>query len=333
VTRCALLADNGCGWAIADLALHRSAGVLNLPLPTHSRGRSAPRARRRGHRRAAHRRSGPCRRAPCRASGVVESPRSGPRPLAATARGRRRGPLPPRHREDHLHLRQHRHAQGRLPGQRGARARRRVARRGHAPARRRAPPLPAAARRPCSTTSPACRAAPLAGAACVLPSTRLTGVSHGGVDVARCSPASRATGHSSMMLVPELLRVLLAAIGRGWRARVAALHRRRRRLVSRRNCSSRPRQPACRCTRATASASAPRWCALNTPAAPARQRRASAAARPRARRFEGQIHVRGAVMPATSARPLPRRTRRSPPATSASSMTTASCTLRAAQAT
>lgn len=33
VTRCALLADNGCAWAIADLALLR-AGLLNLPLPT-----------------------------------------------------------------------------------------------------------------------------------------------------------------------------------------------------------------------------------------------------------------------------------------------------------
>jgi long-subunit acyl-CoA synthetase (AMP-forming) len=34
VTRCALLADNGCDWVIADLAL-RHAGLLNVPLPAH----------------------------------------------------------------------------------------------------------------------------------------------------------------------------------------------------------------------------------------------------------------------------------------------------------
>jgi long-subunit acyl-CoA synthetase (AMP-forming) len=34
VQRCALLADNGCGWAIADLAL-LAAGIVNIPLPVY----------------------------------------------------------------------------------------------------------------------------------------------------------------------------------------------------------------------------------------------------------------------------------------------------------
>lgn len=57
----------------------------------------------------------------------------------------------------------------------------------------------------------------LAGATCLLPSSRITGMSYAGPDVPRllrCIATSRA---GSLVLVPELLRLLVAAAERGWR--------------------------------------------------------------------------------------------------------------------
>ncbi len=60
-------------------------------------------------------------------------------------------------------------------------------------------------------------AAPLAGATCILPPLRETGIRYGGLDVpALLGCISRHAPHS-MILVPELLRVLVGAAAQGWR--------------------------------------------------------------------------------------------------------------------
>jgi long-subunit acyl-CoA synthetase (AMP-forming) len=61
-------------------------------------------------------------------------------------------------------------------------------------------------------------AAPLAGATCVLPSLQTTGIHYGGVDVRAMLDCIVRSQPQSMILVPELLRVLVGAIDRGWRA-------------------------------------------------------------------------------------------------------------------
>jgi long-subunit acyl-CoA synthetase (AMP-forming) len=60
-------------------------------------------------------------------------------------------------------------------------------------------------------------AAPLAGAGCALPSAQTTGVSYAGVDLPRLLACITRFEPGSMILVPELLRLLLAGVAHGWR--------------------------------------------------------------------------------------------------------------------
>ncbi|MGB5102896.1 MAG: AMP-binding protein [Steroidobacteraceae bacterium] len=57
----------------------------------------------------------------------------------------------------------------------------------------------------------------LAGAACLLPSARMTGMSYSGPDVPRLLRCISTSRPGSLVLVPELLRLLVAAAERGWR--------------------------------------------------------------------------------------------------------------------
>lgn len=57
----------------------------------------------------------------------------------------------------------------------------------------------------------------MAGGTCVLRSTAETGMSYGGVDAARLLASIAAAQPQSVILVPELLRLLLGAVRRGWR--------------------------------------------------------------------------------------------------------------------
>ena len=59
-------------------------------------------------------------------------------------------------------------------------------------------------------------AAPMAGATCVLPPTRSTGIRFGGVDAAALLACIGRHAPESMILVPELLRLLVAGCERGW---------------------------------------------------------------------------------------------------------------------
>jgi len=59
-------------------------------------------------------------------------------------------------------------------------------------------------------------AAPMAGATCLLPSTRSTGIRFGGVDAAALLACISRHAPESMILVPELLRLLVAGCERGW---------------------------------------------------------------------------------------------------------------------
>ena len=60
--------------------------------------------------------------------------------------------------------------------------------------------------------------APLLGAEVVLPSLGETGIGYGGLDVGKLLAALQRHEPGSLLLVPELLRVLVAAVARGWRA-------------------------------------------------------------------------------------------------------------------
>lgn len=60
--------------------------------------------------------------------------------------------------------------------------------------------------------------APLLGASVVLPSLRETGIGYGGLDLERLLGVLTRYSPDSLLLVPELLRVLVAAVARGWRA-------------------------------------------------------------------------------------------------------------------
>jgi len=55
-----------------------------------------------------------------------------------------------------------------------------------------------------------------AGATCVIPSLAATGMSYAGVDAVRLTAAITAHRPSSLILVPELLRVLVQAAAAGW---------------------------------------------------------------------------------------------------------------------
>jgi len=60
--------------------------------------------------------------------------------------------------------------------------------------------------------------APLsAGATCLLPPAAVTGMSYAGPDPARLLACIAATRPQSIVLVPELLRLLVSAVERGWR--------------------------------------------------------------------------------------------------------------------
>jgi long-subunit acyl-CoA synthetase (AMP-forming) len=61
-------------------------------------------------------------------------------------------------------------------------------------------------------------AAPLSGATTVLPSLAETGINYGGVNAAALLACIERHEPDSLLLVPELLRLLLAASRRGWRA-------------------------------------------------------------------------------------------------------------------
>jgi long-chain acyl-CoA synthetase len=61
-------------------------------------------------------------------------------------------------------------------------------------------------------------AAPLSGANCVIPATATTGIRYGGVDAALLLKCIGDHHPESLILVPELLRLLVAAQQRGWRA-------------------------------------------------------------------------------------------------------------------
>lgn len=56
----------------------------------------------------------------------------------------------------------------------------------------------------------------IAGATCCVPPSREIGMSYGGLDVSRLLAAVSATRPASLILVPELLLVLTAAAERGW---------------------------------------------------------------------------------------------------------------------
>jgi long-chain acyl-CoA synthetase len=58
----------------------------------------------------------------------------------------------------------------------------------------------------------------LAGATCLLPPAETTGMSYGGVDPARMLGCIAQAQPESLVLVPELLRLLVTAAERGWRA-------------------------------------------------------------------------------------------------------------------
>jgi len=60
-------------------------------------------------------------------------------------------------------------------------------------------------------------AAPMAGAACVVAPAHDTGVAYGRVDLPKLLGCISRHEPGSMILVPELLRLLLAGIGQGWR--------------------------------------------------------------------------------------------------------------------
>lgn len=56
----------------------------------------------------------------------------------------------------------------------------------------------------------------LAGATCLLPPARITGMSYGGLDAARLLDCITARRPGSVVLVPELLHLLVTAAERGW---------------------------------------------------------------------------------------------------------------------
>ena len=58
--------------------------------------------------------------------------------------------------------------------------------------------------------------APRLGASVVLPSLRETGIGYGGLDLDRLLGSITRHAPGSLLLVPELLRVLVAAVARGW---------------------------------------------------------------------------------------------------------------------
>ena len=58
----------------------------------------------------------------------------------------------------------------------------------------------------------------LAGATCLLPPASVTGMSYAGPDVPRLLGCIASSQPDSIVLVPELLRVLVTAVERGWRA-------------------------------------------------------------------------------------------------------------------
>ena len=123
-------------------------------------------------------------------------------------------------------------------------------------------------------------------------------MSYAGPDVARMLACISSSAPQSLVLVPELLRVLVAAAERGWHgAGVAALRRGGRRAGVGRACSSAPRRPGCRCSKATASASARRSSASTRPQA--RRRGSVGRPLPHARvrvADDGQIMVSGVTM-------------------------------------
>jgi len=59
--------------------------------------------------------------------------------------------------------------------------------------------------------------APALGVETALPSLSHTGVGYGGLDLAKMRACIEQYAPSSMLLVPELLRVLVASVGMGWR--------------------------------------------------------------------------------------------------------------------
>jgi long-subunit acyl-CoA synthetase (AMP-forming) len=58
----------------------------------------------------------------------------------------------------------------------------------------------------------------LSGATCLLPPSSSTGMSYAGPDVARMLACITGAGAESLVLVPELLRMLVTAVERGWPA-------------------------------------------------------------------------------------------------------------------
>jgi long-subunit acyl-CoA synthetase (AMP-forming) len=213
--RHALLADNGCGWAIADLALHR-ARALNVPLPAYFTAAQV---------RHALQDAGidlVLTDDPQRLLGLqvglaplAVSPHSG---LVALRREPGEGPRP-RLPAGTTKITYTSGSTGSPKGVcLGADALERVARSladVTAPlgARRHLCLLPLAT---LLDNIAGLLAAPLAGAACLLPPVRRTGVRYGGLDVPALLECIGAQQPESMILVPELLRVLVAAVARGW---------------------------------------------------------------------------------------------------------------------
>jgi long-subunit acyl-CoA synthetase (AMP-forming) len=58
----------------------------------------------------------------------------------------------------------------------------------------------------------------LAGATCLLPPASVTGMSYAGPDISRMLACVAGCAPQSIVLVPELLRVLVTAVERGWKA-------------------------------------------------------------------------------------------------------------------
>ena len=214
-TRHALLADNGIGWAIADLAL-LAMRALNVPLPAYFTDAQV------AHALVDAGIDLVLTDEPARVLALLpgfgaigESPRTGLVALRRTPAGAPRPPLPP----GTIKIT---YTSGSTAAPKGvcldADTIRRVAR------------SLADVTRPLGVTRHLCLlplatlldnvaglvAAPLAGATCVVPSTRSTGIRFGGVDVAALLACVGRHAPESMILVPELLRLLVAGCERGW---------------------------------------------------------------------------------------------------------------------
>lgn len=215
--RFGLLADNGCGWALSDLALAHL-GVLNVPLPGHFTPSQL------AHVLEDARIDGILTDAPQRVreldSGFVPAGLSGQ--TGFTLLQRRVDRLrAPRLAPGTLKVTYTSGSTGEpkgvcLPGAALEAVARSLAHAAEPLAIRRhlcLLPLPTLLENVAGIYAPLC-----AGATCTIPSTASTGIACESVDVARLLATIDAVRPESLILVPQLLRVLVAAAAGGWTA-------------------------------------------------------------------------------------------------------------------